>query len=127
MDKVDSVMNFVGEYSLENNRMTPETLEDLKALLVSVIELEDNQDMFENFLGAMLDSSRGLLDKYSIKSLQDIAFPEERNFKNDLEVLERVMNAVNNEKPITSGGHDVAELLKTITELESYRAETVLL
>lgn len=69
MDKVDSVMNFVGEYSLENNRMTPETLEDLKALLVSVIELEDNQDMFENFLGAMLDSSRGLLDKYSIKSL----------------------------------------------------------
>lgn len=52
-----------------------------------------------------------------------IAYPSQRNLKNDLEVLERLLQSINGEKRSNVGGHDVTDLLKTISELEQYKLE----
>lgn len=64
MDKTENVMQFVAEYSADNDKMPAEALEELKDIMVNYFEMEDNQQLCENYLQAMLEASKGQLEIY---------------------------------------------------------------
>lgn len=123
MDKSENVMDFIASYSPEHNQMSPEALEELKGVMMSFLDMDDNQQLIEFSLQNLIESSRDQLETYSkYYFTTDISVPSQRNLKNDLEVIERLVAAVNGEK-IQKGGHDVTELLKTIAEFEKEHIE----
>lgn len=58
-------MEFIAGYSPENNQMSPEALEELKGIMMSFLDLEDNQQMIEFALQNLLENSRTQLEKHS--------------------------------------------------------------
>lgn len=66
MDRSENVMEFIAGYSPENSQMSPEALEELKAIMMSFLEMEDNQQMVEFALQNMLESHSELLKTHGI-------------------------------------------------------------
>jgi hypothetical protein len=64
MDRSESVMEFIAGYSPQNSQMSPQALEELKSIMMTFLELEDNQQMVEFALQNMLESHRGLLERH---------------------------------------------------------------
>lgn len=57
-------MQFLAEYSAENSNMSPEALDELKEIMLNYFEMEDNQQLCENYLQTMLESSIDQLETH---------------------------------------------------------------
>lgn len=108
-------MKFLTEYAEDTRTMDTPTQEELFSMIRDFIDIDENQGLVELFLQNMLEQHRGQLQKHNI------ANPLERNLKNDIDVLERLMNAMS----LQSAEQEVTlqNVMKQVAEVEMFKAE----